>query len=77
MLCQYKYSLGIPGQGIHSYMAIFDWVATILCAWLFSYLLNVRFFYSFLVLFITGEILHLIFCVPTRLLTGFGFLNLF
>lgn len=67
MLCQYKYALGVPGEGFHSYMAIFDWLATIVVAWIFSYLLNIKFIYSFLTLFAIGELLHLIFCVPTRL----------
>ena len=69
MLCQYKDSLGIPGQGVHSYrifnIAIVDVILTIIGALLFSWILGTNFWITLIVLFLLGIFLHKIFCVKT------------
>ena len=65
MLCQYKDSLGIPGQGVHSYrilnIAIVDVILTIIGALLFSWILGTNFWITLIVLFLLGIFLHKIF----------------
>jgi hypothetical protein len=73
---KYSDSLGKPNVGIHSTtllgFAINDFLLTILSALLLSYFFNFNPFLSFLGLFLTGEMLHYIFGVNTRLLNKFG-----
>ena len=72
MLCKYKNSLGIPGQGVHFHVfgiAIVDVVSTILGAWLLSKWTKVSFLYTTLGMFILGILLHKLFCVKTTLNT--------
>ena len=69
MLCQYKDSLGKPGEGVHKYrifnIAIVDVVLTIIIALLLSYLFKINFFIMLIILFLLGIIIHRIFCVRT------------
>jgi hypothetical protein len=70
-LCPYKYILGIPGKGIHSYrifdIAIADVIMTILGAVAIAYFTNNMKSFPFILggLFLSGIILHRLFCVRT------------
>jgi|UniRef100_A0A6C0ASY0 hypothetical protein len=70
-LCPYKYMLGQPGKGIHSYrlfnFAIADVIMTIIGAIFIAYFTNNlnRFPYILGGLFLLGIILHRLFCVRT------------
>jgi hypothetical protein len=70
-LCKYKNLFGIPGEGIHSYrfldLAIADVTMTILFALFISYIFKISFFYTSIVLFTLGIILHRLFCVRTTI----------
>ncbi len=70
-LCKYRHALGVEGQGFHSYrvlnIAVFDFVGTILIAWLISVTFNIYFGYVFMTAFILGVILHRVFCVNTTI----------
>jgi hypothetical protein len=72
MLCKYKDILGKPGKGVHSYrifnIAIVDVLLTILAAFVIHlFTPKYNFIYILLGLFITGIILHRIFCVKTTI----------
>ena len=68
-LCKYKNALGIPGKGIHSYrifnIAIMDVIMTVIGAVILSYLFGWSFAWTLLALFLSGIILHRLFCVRT------------
>jgi hypothetical protein len=68
-LCKYKNALGEPGKGIHSYrvfgIAIADVIMTIIGAFLISYFFKFSFIKTLLILFLTGIVLHRLFCVRT------------
>ena len=68
-LCKYKYILGKPGQGIHSYrlfnLAIMDVIMTIIGSYIISYFFKLPFLYVTIILFSLGIFLHRIFCVRT------------
>ena len=70
-LCKYKDYLGIPKKGIHSYrfagLAIMDVIMTIIGAYLISLGTGFSFWYILFVLFVTGIILHRLFCVRTTI----------
>lgn len=70
-LCQYKNSLGKINEGVHSYrlgnIAVLDVVMTIIGALLISYTFDILFWKTLTSLFITGIILHRIFCVRTTI----------
>ena len=70
--CQYKNALGVPNQGVHSYrfmnVAIVDVLLTILAAYLISvFNKKYSFWFILLALFVTGIILHRLFCVRTTI----------
>ena len=71
MLCKYKNSLGIPGEGIHKYrvfnIAIVDVIMTIIGAFIIHRLFFPKhnFWVILLTLFVIGIIMHRIFCVRT------------
>lgn len=81
-LCTYKDLLGKPGQGFHRQrifgFALFDIIGTAIAAYLISIYSNSRhfnsrsfnynFIKSFLILFLLGTFLHIIFCVDTAFL---------
>jgi len=71
MLCSYKNLLGISGKGIHSYrifnIAIADVIMTIIGAYLISWGFKLNFWLVLIILFLTGIILHHIFCVKTTI----------
>jgi hypothetical protein len=70
-LCKYKNMFGMPNEGAHSYrifdLAVVDIIATILLAVGISYFYNFSFVYTSLFLFISGIILHRLFCVRTTI----------
>ena len=70
MSCIYKDSLGIPGQGVHTHflgIAIFDVVATILVAELLAYVFHWNIYLTLIAAFLTGIVLHRMFCVRTTI----------
>jgi hypothetical protein len=71
-LCKYKNVLGVSGQGIHSYrlfgIAIVDLIMTIIGAYFLARWFRWPFLRTFIYLFILGEFLHYIFCVPSTII---------
>jgi hypothetical protein len=72
MLCKYKDVLGKVGEGAHSYrifnIAIVDVILTILCAFIIHlFIPKYSFFYILILLFITGIVMHRLFCVRTTI----------
>jgi hypothetical protein len=70
MSCIYKDSLGIPGQGFHTHIlgvAILDVIGSILIAELLAYVFNWNIYLTMIAVFLTGIVLHRIFCVRTTL----------
>jgi hypothetical protein len=68
MLCKYKDYLGIPGEKIHTHflgIAMMDVLFTIIGAKFISYCFDVNFIVVLIALFLTGIVLHRIFCVRT------------
>jgi len=72
MLCKYTNIFGKPKEGIHSIriydIAIIDVILTIIFSFIISYYYKINFYLVLTVLFIIGEILHLIFCVNTTII---------
>jgi len=70
-LCKYKDILGEPGKGVHSYrifnIAIVDVILTILVALLISYFFKFNFWYTLIILFLLGIVMHRLFCVRTTI----------
>lgn len=70
-LCKYKDALGKIGTGSHSYrignIAINDVIKTIILAYILSLIFRTNFWYTLIVVFIIGIILHRIFCVRTTI----------
>jgi hypothetical protein len=72
MSCKYKDMFGKVGKGLHSYrilnIAIVDVLLTIIIAFIINLLFpTYKFIYILVLLFITGIILHRIFCVKTTI----------
>jgi NhaP-type Na+/H+ or K+/H+ antiporter len=70
MSCIYKDSLGIPGQGFHTHLlgiAILDVIGTILIAEILAYVFNWNIYLTLIAAFLTGIVLHRMFCVRTTL----------
>jgi len=76
MGCPYKYLLGVPEQGVHAArfmgLALNDTLMTILGSAIISFLTGYSFIITFLVIFILGEYLHLMFGTQTAFLTMIG-----
>ena len=79
-LCQFQDSLGVPGEGIHSYrifnVPVADYIMTfILTAWIASFEsvkkhvpnLLTRILFVFSAVMILGAFLHTLFCVKSNL----------
>jgi uncharacterized membrane protein len=69
-LCKYKNILGKPNEGVHSYrifnVAIVDTLLTVCIAIIIKLLIpKYNFFLILLILFITGIVMHRLFCVET------------
>ena len=70
MFCQYKDLLGIPSKGIHFHIfgiAIMDVIMTIIGGILLAYIFKWNYFWTILILFVLGIILHRLFCVRTTI----------
>lgn len=70
-LCKFKDIFGKPNQGAHSYrifnIAIIDLIATIIGAYLFTYVFNIPFWFSFILFIVLAIFFHKIFCVDTTI----------
>jgi cytochrome b subunit of formate dehydrogenase len=68
-LCKYKHIFGEPNAGIRKYrifdIAIFDTVVVIVSGILISYFTGYKLWKTLAVLFISGIIVHRLFCVTT------------
>lgn len=75
MLCKYKDIFGKPGTGAHAYrafdIALVDTLVTFFIAVIIAYRFKFSIIWTFIVLFIMGEIMHLIFCVDTTIIKWF------
>lgn len=71
MFCKYRNILGVPKEGIHKYrlfgFAIADVLMTIIGALVISFFTKITYWKVLLTLFISGIVLHRIFCVQTTL----------
>ena len=71
MSCPYKNLFGAEGTGAHSYrfmgLAVVDVVLTVMAAWLISWGFGAPFWWTLLGLFLSGIILHRLFCVRTTI----------
>jgi fatty acid desaturase len=68
-LCQYKNLFGEPREGIRKYrifdIAIFDTVVVILIGVVISFVTKVNIWIVLIVLFLSGILVHRLFCVRT------------
>ena len=73
-LCKYKHILGNPNEGIHYHRvpgtstAMVDYVMSIIGAWVISTMSDIPLPLITVIIIVTGEILHWIFCIPTTTL---------
>jgi hypothetical protein len=70
MFCPYKDRLGVPGQGVHKHyfgLALFDVFATVIVAELIVQIFHTHRGWTLVALFLTGIVLHRIFCVRTTI----------
>ena len=70
MSCIYKDSLGIPAQGFHTHflgVAILDVIGTIILAEILAHVFNWNIYLTLIAVFLTGIVLHRMFCVRTTL----------
>lgn len=68
-LCKYKNAFGIPGEGLRKYrmfdIAIYDTIVVVLFGFLISYFTGYKLWITLVVLFLSGIIVHRMFCVRT------------
>jgi hypothetical protein len=68
-LCKYKNLFGEPNEGLRKYrifdIAIFDTLVVILTGIFLSYVTKINIWLVLLVLFISGIVVHRLFCVRT------------
>jgi len=68
-LCKYKDLFGKPNTGMHSYrlfnIAVADVVMTIIGAYIFSWIFKFSFPITLAIFFLSGIIIHRLFCVRT------------
>jgi hypothetical protein len=76
MSCPYKYALGVPEQGVHATrflgFAQNDTLMTIIGSALISFFMGYSFLLTLFVIFILGEVLHILFGTQTAFLTMIG-----
>ena len=76
MSCPYKHILGVPKEGVHEMRvpgtdtAFVDYVLTLIGAWLLTRVSKnkIPLVFATVLLFLVGEVLHYVFCVPTQTL---------
>jgi hypothetical protein len=70
-ICPYKYIIGKPNEGVHSYrifnISIVDVICTIIGAYFISYYWNIDIKEVLIVVFLLGIIVHRLFCVETTI----------
>ena len=72
-LCSYRHLAGVPRNGFHAAripilnLALWDVLGTVVLALIVSYAFQVPLSWTTLVLFVTGTILHILFCVDTTI----------
>ena len=70
-LCKYRDILGKPREGFHSVrifdFALYDILATLVLAFVVSYLTNINYWKSLVVIMLIVIFLHWLFCVDTKL----------
>ena len=68
-LCKFKDMFGNPNTGLHSIrifnIAIVDVLLTVALAYIIANVFHTRIYVTLLVLFVSGIILHRLFCVKT------------
>jgi len=67
-MCRFKDSLGQPGVGVHRRVfniAMFDMLLTVLLSYAVAKWLKQGFVRTLVILFLIGELLHVLFCVET------------
>ena len=68
-LCKYKELFGIPDQGIHAFkiygISVWDTLITIIGAIIIAWVAKWSYLYTIIGVFITGIIVHRLFCVRT------------
>ena len=68
-LCAYKYLVGFPGKGVHSYRfldtAIVDYIFSILLAMIITKLTKIPLVLTTIGVLVLGIILHFAFCMKT------------
>jgi fatty acid desaturase len=71
MSCPFSNILGEPGKGVHSIrifnIAVVDVLLTVLLAWGIHYWTKFDFWIILLITFLSGIIIHRLFCVKTTL----------
>lgn len=71
IFAKYKDIFGKPGEGVHAYrlfdIAIVDVVFTVIAAYAISRWLRASFLWTLLVLFVIGELFHVVFGVQTTI----------
>ena len=74
-LCKYKYILGVPGEGIHSWKfngtSLVDYFMTIIGAFIITYYTKIPLVITTVVLFLLGILFHYMFCLPTQTIMFF------
>jgi len=70
-LCPYKHMFGEPSEGVHSHkifnLAIVDVLSVFLAAYFISQYYKYNFYEVSIVLFLSGIILHRLFCVRSTI----------
>ncbi len=70
MFCSYKDQLGVPGIGFHTHylgIAVMDVIGTILLSECIVYFFHTPRLMTLAAVFISGVVLHRLFCVRTTL----------
>ena len=74
--CPFASILGTPGTGVHAKRifgySLNDTLMTLVAAAITAYFFKISFLKSFVIWFITGEVLHYVFGVQTAVLTTLG-----
>lgn len=68
MFCEYKHVLGEPGKGVHVHLfgvAIMDVLMTIIGSWIIAKTMNWNYAKTLRAVFLSGIVLHRVFCVRT------------
>jgi len=68
MFCEYKDSLGVPGQGFHTHLMGIAWrdtLATIVGGFIIALVFKFNILYTIIATFIIGILFHRLFCVRT------------